>query len=526
MPRLTTLGSAALALLLGFAVTATPAQAAPRSAPPSSSPQVSAPPSVAPEPVPSLPAGYTVSISAPTTTRVGQTIVLRADTSELLPGASYAWDLGDGSSAQGPEVTHLYTTAGSFTVTLRHAQAGGGGEQLVVRQTITAFRHSLLLFVPPLGDDATHRLEAQALEVGTALTVLPVMGHTALLQQESLEQLLASHRSDAGEADLLVFALDQDVSLSALVGAAQSGAGQAERGATLLLLTEGTPEPASRLARLVVELLHPARVLLAPRAALDDVVRTPDPTAVDAALRELGSPVSQVDASTPGPPRWALLSQLVDELLRRGTRSQSLLLLLLVPLVVLLIVFLRQVVGLSTMGLFVPVVMALSYVLMGTVTGLVASLGIIVAGVAVRWLLKKVRLLYLGRVGLATSMVVFLLLLAMLPVALLAPQLLPDLATFPLLVLALITERTYSVIAERGIKPALLIFAETTVVALLTAIVAGEWIWLRTLLFAWPELTLLFLVAQLVVGRYTGLRATELLRFRDLLNEVEYAEEE
>jgi PKD repeat protein len=53
-------------------------------------------------------AGLTVRLSAPST-----------------PGVSYAWFLGDGSAAAGPQVDHTYPAPGTYLVTLTSTAADG-----------------------------------------------------------------------------------------------------------------------------------------------------------------------------------------------------------------------------------------------------------------------------------------------------------------------------------------------------------------------------------------------------------------
>ncbi len=459
-----------------------------------------------------------VSVDGPTEVRVERTFVLRAVSTDVIPGTTFHWEFGDGATAVGPEATHAYVEPGRYDVTLRtEPPEGTSGERITARSTIVAARRTVSLFTTPLAPGQESLLRTEAAQVGTALHVISLVGRSALLQQENLEQLLSPELETATRDDLLIFAPPPDVALGALVSIAQ-GRERTSTGATIILLTDGTPEAAPRLARIVAELLHPPRILLAPSDSLSAIVRMRDASTIPSSLRAAGVPIVEVDGTTPGPPRWALISQLIDLLLRGGVPTQSVLLLLLLPVIIGVIVTLRQVIGFTTMGLAVPVMIAVSLVLIGTLPGLALTAGVMFAGIVVRAALRRVRLLYLGRVGLATTFVVALVALALV--------VFPDLPVFPIVVLALTTERTYGVLAERGLKATMLISLETVLVATAAAVVAGEWPYLQRALTAWPELVLVAIALQVIVGRYTGLRATELLRFRDLLNEAEYGEEE
>jgi hypothetical protein len=64
---------------------------------------------------------------APVAPTVFETITFNASTSSDPDGyiASYAWDLGDGTSQTGPVITHAFTPAGDYAVTLTVTDNGG-----------------------------------------------------------------------------------------------------------------------------------------------------------------------------------------------------------------------------------------------------------------------------------------------------------------------------------------------------------------------------------------------------------------
>jgi alpha-galactosidase len=68
-------------------------------------------------------AAPTVTAQVPATAITGETIVLSGLSGQSedagVPAVAYHWDLGDGTSADGPKVSHAYTTAGEFTIRLR-----------------------------------------------------------------------------------------------------------------------------------------------------------------------------------------------------------------------------------------------------------------------------------------------------------------------------------------------------------------------------------------------------------------------
>ena len=96
-----------------------------------------------------------VEVRAPDAAALGEPVRFKAVPREATEGRpqaklSYRWDLGDGSTAEGPEVEHGYPKAGRYQVVLT-ADDGGSGDCARVR-----LEHALLVNAPPraeAGDD-------------------------------------------------------------------------------------------------------------------------------------------------------------------------------------------------------------------------------------------------------------------------------------------------------------------------------------------------------------------------------------
>jgi len=74
-------------------------------------------------------AAPTVTAQVPTAANTGETITLSALSAPAeadgVPAIAYHWDLGDGTSADSPKVSHAYTNAGKFTIRLTVDGADG-----------------------------------------------------------------------------------------------------------------------------------------------------------------------------------------------------------------------------------------------------------------------------------------------------------------------------------------------------------------------------------------------------------------
>ena len=77
-------------------------------------------------------------------------------------------------------------------------------------------------------------------------------------------------------------------------------------------------------------------------------------------------------------------------------------------------------------------------------------------------------------------------------------------AVFPMLIMVTLAEKFVSSMSGRGYYGAILLMFETTIVALICYWVV-EWQYLQNIILAYPEIILLIILVNLLLGRWTGL---------------------
>lgn len=203
-------------------------------------------------------------------------------------------------------------------------------------------------------------------------------------------------------------------------------------------------------------------------------------------------------------------------LLRLPLELQSLFrVLLLVPFGALLIVVLRNIIGVKLPGTFMPVLLALAFRGTSLMWGIVIF-GILTAvGLVARSLLERLRLLLLPRVGGVLTVVVLLMVILALIANELGLEVALAVALFPMVVITMMIERTAIMWEEVGAKEAMKQWINGTLgaVAVYYVITPPS---LGYVLLLYPELLLFVLAAMIVLGRYTGYRLSEIRRFRDV----------
>ena len=189
--------------------------------------------------------------------------------------------------------------------------------------------------------------------------------------------------------------------------------------------------------------------------------------------------------------------------------------LLMVPLGALLLVILRNVIGIKTFGTFMPILIALAFRETQLLWGIVLFSLVVGLGLGVRFYLDNLKLLLVPR--LASVLIVVILLMATLSI--LSHKLGIDrglsVALFPMVILTMTIERMCIVWEERGAQEAFQQGLGSLAVASLTYL-AMSLRFLQHLLFVFPELVLIILAGTLLLGRYSGLRLLELKRFKAL----------
>ncbi len=188
--------------------------------------------------------------------------------------------------------------------------------------------------------------------------------------------------------------------------------------------------------------------------------------------------------------------------------------LLLVPLGALVVVVLRNLVGVQTFGTFMPVLIALAFRETRLIGGLVLFSVLVALALGLRFYLERLRLLAVPRL----TAVLIIVVLLMLAVSVVGHQFGVELglsvALFPMVILAMTVERMSIVWEERGSGEAIQQGLGSLLVAAISFGVM-EIELLQHLVFVFPETLLVVLAVTLLLGRYTGYRLTELYRFRE-----------
>lgn len=228
---------------------------------------------------------------------------------------------------------------------------------------------------------------------------------------------------------------------------------------------------------------------------------------------------AQVENMTLGPFLIQPLRHAVKYAVLSGVSVETVVLILLLPIVGSLIAAFRHLIGLRGFGIFLPAAVSVVFLAIGPVVGFCLFLLIVSISTAFRFLVRKLKfhLQYLPRMSLTLSFVSMGVLIALLAAPYFPNIGIPEVSIFPVLIMVLLSEDFTKVQQGKSARVAVILASETLILALMCyTVLALKSVQIFAVenpgfILAGPVLFDLFL------GRYTGLRLLELWRFRKLI---------
>lgn len=208
------------------------------------------------------------------------------------------------------------------------------------------------------------------------------------------------------------------------------------------------------------------------------------------------------------------IRQAVDQ----GVSANTIVLVLLFPLVAGLIAAGRHLLGFTGFGIFLPAMLAVSLLATGIKVGLILFMVIWLTAHLARLIIKRLKLQYLPRMALLMWFISLAVLAVLLGAVNLDPvSSLSAASIFPILILMLLTENFIEVQTGKSRHEAVNLIVQTLILAVGTAgLLRLDLIQKFALLN--PELFLAAVAAaDIYIGKYVGLRALEYVKYKKLL---------
>jgi hypothetical protein len=196
--------------------------------------------------------------------------------------------------------------------------------------------------------------------------------------------------------------------------------------------------------------------------------------------------------------------------------------LLLLPIAALVVCVFRNLIGVNTFGTFAPALVGLAFRELQSLPGILVFVSIVLVGWGMRRVLDYFHLLQVPRTAFMLSLVVIIL-IATVVVANCQAQ--PIEATkyiplFPIVILTGMIERFWTLEVEDGTSSSFRTLLGTMLIAGIIALFLS-WHAVVSHMFLFPETLGIIMAVQLLIGRYTGYRLSELFRFKEFIQASE-----
>ena len=189
--------------------------------------------------------------------------------------------------------------------------------------------------------------------------------------------------------------------------------------------------------------------------------------------------------------------------------------LIMIPLGALIILVVRNIIGIPTFGTFMPVLIALAFRETQLIHGILLFSFIVSLGLMVRFYFEQLKLLLIPRLAAVLSAVILIILVISVISHGLGFDIGLSIAIFPIVIITMTIERMSVVWEEHSGWEAIrqgmgsLFSASLAYLAMISTFI-------EHLFFVFPEFILLLIAAMLWLGRYRGYRLSELFRFNTL----------
>lgn len=208
------------------------------------------------------------------------------------------------------------------------------------------------------------------------------------------------------------------------------------------------------------------------------------------------------------------IRQAVDQ----GLPPNIVVLFILFPIIATIIAASRHLIGLQGFGIYIPAVLSVAFVSTGIVTGILLFMSVLLAATLFRNAIKFLKLQYLPRTALLLWGVSLSVLALLIVSTIFGFISFLTINIFPFLIIILLTENFIESQLTTSFSQAFQLTIETLIIAVgCSLLISFEP--LQRFVLLWPEATILAVALfNILMGRYSGLRLLEYIRFRSILD--------
>ncbi len=448
----------------------------------------------------------------------------------------YQWEFGDGNSEVGKEVVHRYDQAGLYEVTL--TVVTDDNETSITQDIFIAEQTALLITDNTQDTDKITKFVRNGNSSNYFIKIVESFAsQSEFLSEEVLSRKLIKLGEEVKNYDTIIIWSDNTSPINAIARfnqnfQEQNSDSQANFNNKLFLILQNEVGNIQRTRRIFRQ-IQPEEVILMPTAVRQIFLDTNTTSELKSELQNTGIDHQILDEYETKISPLNFFSVFIDYLVNQGIPDNTIILILLLPVIATIIAVFKQIIGFSTMGIYMPSIITMAFLILGLKFGLITFLLIVATGLIAHKVFDPMKLLYVPKMALIIT-TVSIALFALITITVYFKFFAIDfisLTIFPVLVMGTLTERFARLTSTKGFKGSLFILIETLLVCIITYFLTGgtidlifanfQFTGIRNLILNHPEIIFLIIILNIYLGKWTGLQATEILKFRNIINDLE-----
>lgn len=370
----------------------------------------------------------------------------------------------------------------------------------------------------PVNDSIVEKISKHAARADTKVHFYNAPYESTFFKGSYIAKILSDNLSSLQTADALFILSEDDSGLYALFRLSQ---GRKKLKNTTIFLSGKFSEPVAHvLGYSLYKLLKPKELFIIP-AKLDmerawDVLQDGilDALPLPEVAKRWNIPImdlSQTGKRTITSWRKFLIKTWVLAA-KAEVNLESIYLILILPVIALGVVIFRNVIGVETFGTFTPVIVSVAFLTTGLFWGILLFVIIVATGIFFRQLFHRIHIHLVARMAMIITVVGITMLALLILSVHMGWGALANISILPMVIMSGIVENFTRTQMEVGFKQALKLTLFTLFVASVSYLIIAK-LNFPSLVLVFPELTLVAILLEILIGRWNGLRLLEYLRF-------------
>lgn len=464
--------------------------------------------------------------------KAGKTIELTAKDSFLSVDSiniKYEWDFGDGTKGEGLNIAHSYKTPGFYEINLKIKNKT---QSETVQKDIFVYNKQILIISDSKSlENKLSFIEEYAKNEFVYVNLIESFNSaTDFISQEVLLKKFSLENEKINSSSDIIIWTQENAGINALNRHLQINPGQKEnfQEKNLIIIGDINSMDKQRLSG-YYKTISPSNLIITKESAIFPILDYKEN--LKETLINEGIEYFQIEKDTGKVKIWNIMSYGINKLIGKGIPESSIVLILLFPLIITILIFLRQIIGIIFPNVLFPALITLAFLVIGLYAGIFIVILSAITIFTTKKLLKNTGMLYTTKTGIVLILLSFqmLFLLVLNNFLELFNNDFFSIAIMPAIFLATITEQIIK--PEIGFKKTIksllnLLIICTTIYLLLGGQVtlfsySLQFTSIKEFTQIHPEIIPILLGFNFLIGKWTGLRLLERIRFRNLLKNLD-----